>query len=78
MEKKNGLEKRRKARKEYEKVKEHTKLGSGKRFSALTKSIEASGKSEERAKKIAAAIGRKKYGEKKMASMASKGRKRKK
>jgi len=76
MEKKKGIVKRRKARKEYEKVKKDSKLGSGKRFSALTKSIEASGKSEERAKKIAAAIGRKKYGTKKMANMATKARKK--
>jgi hypothetical protein len=53
------------------------KLGSGKRFKALTNKIEKSGKSAESAKKIAAAAGRKKYGAKKMASMAAQGRKRK-
>ena len=52
------------------------KLGSGARFKALTNKIEKSGKSEERAKAIAASIGRKKYGAKKMAAMAAKGRKR--
>lgn len=53
------------------------KLGSGKRFKALTKKIQKSGKSEESAKAIAASIGRKKYGNKKMQKMAAKGRKRK-
>lgn len=53
------------------------KLGSGKRFAKLTGEIEKEGKSPEAAKAIAASIGRKKYGAKKMASMAAKGRKRK-
>lgn len=53
------------------------KLGSGKRFAALTKKIEKSGKSEESAKAIAASVGRKKYGNKKMESMAKAGKKRK-
>jgi hypothetical protein len=52
------------------------KLGSGARFKALTKKIEKSGKSEESAKAISASIGRKKYGKKKMAEMAKKGRKK--
>lgn len=52
------------------------KLGSGGRFDALQKSIEKEGKSKQAAGAIAAAIGRKKYGAKKMASMAAKGRKR--
>ena len=50
-------------------------LGSGKRFAALTSKLEAKGKSAESAKAIAAAIGRKKYGNEKMAKMAAKGRK---
>lgn len=54
------------------------KLGSGKRFAKLEKSIEKKeGYSKEGAKAAAAAIGRKKYGEKKMASMASKGKMKK-
>ena len=68
--------KAKKARATYEKVKKTSKLGSGKRFSALSKSIEAQGKSKKAAGAIAAAIGRKKYGAKKMGAMAAKGRKR--
>lgn len=66
-----------KAKAKYEKVKKTSKLGSGKRFAALSKSIEASGKSPESAKKIAASIGHKKYGTKKMTSMAAKAKKKK-
>lgn len=62
-------------RKAYQKAKKTSKLGSGKRFSTLSKSIEAEGKSPKQAKAIAAAIGRKKYGAKKMASLARKGKK---
>lgn len=54
------------------------KLGSGKRFENLKKSIEKEGKSEDSAKSIAASIGRKKYGAKKMDSMAKKGKSSKK
>ena len=61
----------------YEKVRKTSKLGSGKRFAALSKSIEAEGKSTEQAKAIAASIGRKKYGAKRMAKMSAAGRKRK-
>ncbi|MDE2102957.1 MAG: hypothetical protein KGL39_37280 [Patescibacteria group bacterium] len=53
------------------------KLGSGKRFSSLSNSIEKrEGYSPERAHAIAASIGRKKYGAKKMAKMSAAGRKR--
>jgi hypothetical protein len=53
------------------------KLGSGKRFKSLTESIEKkNGYGEERAKAIAASIGRKKYGAGKMAKMAAAGKKR--
>ena len=52
------------------------KLGSGKRFAALTKSIAAKG-DVENPKAVAAAIGRKKYGAEKMAKMAAAGKKRK-
>jgi hypothetical protein len=51
------------------------KLGSGARFKSLETKIEKQGKSPEAAKKIAAAIGAKKYGSKKMHTMAAKGRK---
>lgn len=52
------------------------KLGTGARFKALTNKLEKKGKSEEAAKAIAATVGRKKYGAKKMASMAAKGKKK--
>lgn len=52
------------------------KLGTGKRFKSLSKSIQKDGKSKKQADAIAASIGRKKYGAKKMASMAAKGRKK--
>lgn len=53
-------------------------LGSGGRFKALVGKLEKEGKSEKSAKAIAASVGIKKYGAKKMASMAAAGRKRKK
>lgn len=54
------------------------KLGSGGRFKKLKNEIKKkSGYSEERAEAAAAAIGRKKYGKKKMTQLAVKGRKRK-
>lgn len=59
-------------------MKKTSKLGSGKRFSALESKLEKSGKSKESAKDIAASIGRKKYGAKKMESMAKAGKARKK
>lgn len=52
------------------------KLGSGGRFKELVNKIEAQGKSADSAKAIAAAAGRAKYGAKKMASMAAKGKKK--
>ena len=51
------------------------KLGSGARFRAVTKSIAARGNVSNPAA-VAAAIGRKKYGNAKMQSMATAGRKR--
>lgn len=62
------------------------KLGSGKRFSSLAKSVASEyrkkGKSASQARKIAGAVaasaGRKKYGAKKFSSMAQAGKKRKK
>lgn len=53
------------------------KLGSGKRFSSLTKSIEKKeGMSSSHAKAVAAAIGRAKYGAHKMEKMAAAGKKK--
>lgn len=51
------------------------KLGSGKRFAALTKDLSKQGVSDPKA--LAASIGRKKYGAKKMALMAAAGRRKK-
>tara|TARA_R110002110_G_scaffold3040_1_gene15407 strand:+ start:679 stop:897 length:219 start_codon:yes stop_codon:yes gene_type:complete len=50
------------------------KLGSGARFKALITQLKKRGAKNPKA--LAASIGRKKYGPKKMASMAQKGRKR--
>lgn len=52
------------------------KLGGGDRFAKLTGKLEKEGKSPESAKAIAASVGRKKYGDAKMSSMAAKGAKR--
>lgn len=51
-------------------------LGSGKRFKNLENKLAKRGDVKDPAA-VAAAIGRKKYGEKKMAAMAAKGRKKK-
>jgi hypothetical protein len=51
----------------YEKAKKRDKPGEGGRFKALSKAVGSPA--------LAAWIGRKKYGAKKMASMAAKGRK---
>lgn len=53
------------------------KLGSGKRFKAVSTSIQKSGKSKKAADAIAASIGRKKYGKKKFQKMAAAGKRRK-
>lgn len=52
------------------------KLGSGERFKALSSKIQKAGKSEDASKAIAAAIGRKKYGNAKFQKMAAAGRKK--
>jgi hypothetical protein len=75
MPKKAPLKVRRAARKAQEKTQKTAKLGSGKRFAALAKSLKASGAKNPGA--VAAAIGRKKYGNKKMTSLAAKGRRKK-
>lgn len=51
------------------------KLGSGARFKAVERSAAKSGARDPAA--VAAAVGRKKYGAKKMAKMSAAGRKRK-
>lgn len=63
-----------KARKQYEKAKK-TPLGSGKRFAAVKASAKASGAENPGA--VAASVGRKKHGAKKMAKLAAAGKKRK-
>ena len=72
--KKKTSAKVKRARANYKKAVKTSKPGEGKRFSALTKSIEASGKSPESARAIAASIGRKKYGAKRFAKMGAKKR----
>lgn len=62
------------ARAAYKRAAKTSKPGSGKRFSALSKSIQAEGKSKASADAIAASIGRKKYGAKKFAKMGAKKR----
>lgn len=56
------------------KTKKQPKLGTGARFKALTKKLSTKGIKNPKA--LAAFIGRKKYGAKKMAKMAAAGRKR--
>lgn len=48
--------------------------GEGGRFAYLTGKLRARGVSEDRAKAIAATIGRRKYGKKRFQAMAAKGR----
>lgn len=53
-----------------------TRPGGGGRFARLTDKLKKQGKSTKSAKAIAASIGRKKYGKKKMSTWSSQGRKR--
>lgn len=75
MARKASMAVRRKTRKAAQKATKTAKLGSGKRFAAVEAAAAASGATNPAA--VAAAIGRKKYGAKKMAKMSSVGRKRK-
>ena len=52
------------------------KLGGGGKFAKMKDAIMAEGKSEKAAAAITASIGMKKYGKKKMESMAAKGKKK--
>ncbi len=81
-----GLKERRKLRKAQEKTEKTTKLGTGKRFAAVEKSvakglkassIRAGQTREEAAAGIAAAAGRKKFGKSRFQKLAAKGRKKK-
>lgn len=63
--------------KKMEAKRKKAKLGTGTRFDILTEEIAKKGNVKNPAA-VAASIGRKKYGSKKMAAMAAKGRKKKK
>jgi len=67
------LQRKRLARKAYEVAKKKP-LGEGSRFKAVAASAKAGGAKNPEA--VAAAVGRKKYGVKKMAKLAAAGRKR--
>lgn len=71
---KASLKVRRATRKQQQRVQKKAKLGSGKRFKAVAKAAEAGGARDPEA--VAAAVGRKKYGQKKMTKMSVAGRKR--
>jgi len=66
-----------KATKAYKRAVKTSKPGQGKRFAALSGKLSAEGYSEKSSKAIAASIGRKKYGAKKMAKFSAKGRSKK-
>jgi len=70
---KKGLAKRRAARKQYDKAKKKP-LGEGSRFKAVTAAAKAGGAKNPEA--VAAAVGRKKHGKKKMAKLAAGGKKK--
>lgn len=72
MTKKMGLAKRKAARKKYAKVAAHSKPGSGARFKAVEASARASGAKNPGG--VAAAVGIKKFGAKRFAKMAAKGK----
>jgi hypothetical protein len=55
----------------YEKTKKKSRPGSGKRFGALARALSSKGADNPRA--LAAYIGRKKYGKKKMAKFSGEG-----
>lgn len=66
------LAQRRKARKAQQKAQKNKPLGEGSRFKAVSKIAKLGGAKNPAA--VAAAIGRKKYGKKKMAELSAKGR----
>lgn len=68
-----GLAARRSARQEYQRAKKKP-LGEGSRFAAVEKSAKLGGARNPAA--VAAAIGRKKYGQKRMTQLAVAGRKK--
>lgn len=60
----------------YKKAVKTSNPGEGKRFAAGSKALQAKGKTKKSANAIMAVAGRKKYGAKKFASMASRGKRR--
>jgi hypothetical protein len=69
---------RSRTRSAYEAARRRYRPGEGGRFRALVRDIQSrSGVSEERARAIAAAIGRRKWGARRMAQWAAAGRRRK-
>lgn len=68
--------KEKKAKTSYERAKASSKPGEGTRFKALVNLLKARGRSQESAERIAAYIGRRKYGAEKFAKMAAKARKK--
>lgn len=58
-------------------TKKSMKLGGGGRFQKMENALEKKGYSEDSAKRITAAAGREKYGDKKMNAMAKAGKARK-
>lgn len=70
------LKERRATRVKAEKVEKTTKLGTGKRFKAIEQEAKASGARNPAA--VAAAAGRKKYGNKKMTALSKAGKAAKK
>jgi hypothetical protein len=68
---------RSRTRSAYEAARRRYRPGEGGRFRALVRDIQSrSGVSEERARAIAAAIGRRKYGHRRFQAMAAAGRRR--
>jgi hypothetical protein len=60
----------------YERARRRYRPGEGGRFRALVQDLQRRGYSAERARAIAAAIGRRKYGHRRFQQMAARGRRR--
>jgi hypothetical protein len=67
---------RRRTASAYERARRQYAPGQGGRFRALVQDLQSRGYSAERARRIAAAIGRRKYGARQMARWAAAGRRR--
>lgn len=73
---KNNIKEGKKMKKAKTYKSKSMRAGGGGRFAQMVDKLKKGGHSEEHAKAIAAAVGRKKYGAKKMASFAKAGKKR--